>query len=372
MIPVCVRYGSGDLVATSCTLLERPSEEIALDGLKACPEWVIVNDAAAGYYRVNYEGDLRGRVLERAHTVLSPAERVAFLADVNALVAAGELEVAEALALVPAFLADADRHVVSEALHLFGLIERDFLPEALVPNYERAVRQLLGPRAKALGWRERKRDTDDERILRPWLVPMVAVQGKDVSLAREARALSERWIEDRTGIDPDLVSPVLGVAAAFADRPLFDRYLAEARRTTDRRDRRRILSSLGSLRDSALASDALALLLGDSFDLRDMQGVLSGIMGRRETREMAYAWVKEHYAQLFPRMRDDEQSWMMSIPASFCDAAHRKDAEEFFGPRAAKIDGGPLALAKSLEQVDLCLVAQLRNAAGVESFLRKY
>ena len=70
------------------------------------------------------------------------------------------------------------------------------------------------------------------------------------------------------------------------------------------------------MRDSTLASDALALLLGDTFDLRDTRDILNQTLEHRETRDMAYEWVKAHYDALFPRMRDDEQSWLMSIPAN--------------------------------------------------------
>jgi ERAP1-like protein len=126
------------------------------------------------------------------------------------------------------------------------------------------------------------------------------------------------------------------------------------------------------VRDSTLASEALALLLGDTFDLRDMESVLFQTLAHRETRDLSYEWVKAHYDALFPRLRDDEQSWLMSIPANYCDTPHRNDAEAFFGPRAEKVDGGPRALRRALEEVDLCVAALARNRAGVEAFLKRY
>ena len=371
-IPVAVRYGRGSAVATARVLLSQKSAEIELNGVKGCPDWVVVNDGAFGYYHVRYEGDLRQRLQKRARTVLSPEERATLLADVRALVAANAIDVGEALALVPVFVGDSDRFVVYGTLGLLGLTRHDLLPEALLPNYARAVNQLLGPRARALGWREKKGEPLDAKELRPQIVLAVAVDGRDATLTAEAKGLAEQWLARREGVDPDLVNPVLGVAAAHADRAWFDRCVAEARKTTDQNDRRRILTSLGNLRDPALASDALALLLGDSFDLRDTRGLLWGALGHRETREMAYGWVKAHYDALVPRMRDDEKSWLMAIPSTFCDEAHRSDAKAFFGPRAEKIGGGPRELEKSLERCGLCIDAQRRNRAGVEVFLKKY
>jgi aminopeptidase N len=331
-----------------------------------------VNDGALGYYHVKYEGDMRRALRDRAQTVLTPAERFAFLADVNALVAADGIDVAEGLELVPVFVGDSDRYVVDAALGLFNWARREFLPEALLPNYARAVNKLLGPSARSLGWKEKQGESNDAKILRAELLPRATIGGEDAPLAAEAKALADRWLRDRSGVDPDLVVPVLAVAATHADRAWFDRCISEARRASDGNERRRILSSLGALRDPALVPDALTLLLGDTFDLRDMRGLLFGLLHQRETREIAYEWVKKHYEALFPRMRDDEQSWLLSIPANFCDEAHRKDAKEFFGPRAEKIDGGPRALERALERVDLCIAAQARNRAGVEAFLKAY
>ena len=371
-IPVAVRYGAGRDVATAHALLSQATGEIELNGVKGCPEWVVVNDSSMGYYHVKYEGDLRLRLQNRARTLLSPIERATFLGDVNALVAANQMRVGEALELVPTFVDDPDRFVLSGALRLFDWAHRDFLPEALLPNYDRAVVKLLGPRAQALGWKEKKGESNDARVLRPQILPAVAISERGGPLAVEGRRLADGWLRDRTGVDPDLISPVLRVAAVYGDRAWLDRCVAEARKTTDLQHQRKILASLGSVRDAGLEPDVLALLLDDAFDLRDTQFILFQTLEHRETRDVAYEWVKAHYDAVFPRLREDEQSRLMVIPGNFCDAEHRADAEAFFGPRAEKIDGGPRTLHRSLERVDLCVAALARNRAGVEAFLKKY
>jgi aminopeptidase N len=375
-IPITVRYGVWSKMATASTLLTQESGELVLNGLlEGCPDWVIVNDGAVGYYHVKYDGRLRQglRLMAgRGGGLMSPAERATFLADVNALVAGGQMFVGEALDLVPDFVRDPDRFVFSGAMQLFGWTHRDFLPEALLPNYDRAVVKLLGPRAKALGWKEKKGESNDVQVLRPWVVPAVAISESGGPLAAEGQRLADRWLTSRGGVDPDLITSALRVAAVHADRAWFDRCVAEARKTSDLQDRRRILSSLGNVRDAKLTPDVLALLLDDSFDLRDTQVIMFQTLGHRETRDTAYEWVKAHYDAVFPRLREDEQSRLMSIPGNYCDPEHRADAEAFFGPRAEKVDGGPQTLRRSLERVDLCVAALARNREGVEAFLKRY
>ena len=80
----------------------------------------------------------------------------------------------------------------------------------------------------------------------------------DPALSAEARRLAVAWIADRRALDPGLADTVLKVAAATGDGALFDAMLAEARRTTDRLDRRNLLVALMSFRDAALAQRGLA------------------------------------------------------------------------------------------------------------------
>src|SRR5262249_58486091 len=60
-VPVCVKWRTAGVTRRSCTLVTEKRATLPLgDG---CPEWVLANDGAAGYYRVAYRGDLLGRLL---------------------------------------------------------------------------------------------------------------------------------------------------------------------------------------------------------------------------------------------------------------------------------------------------------------------
>src|SRR5262249_53345587 len=47
-LPVCVRFGRGDVSTNRCFLLDRPKREFAVDG---CADWYLPNADGAGYYR---------------------------------------------------------------------------------------------------------------------------------------------------------------------------------------------------------------------------------------------------------------------------------------------------------------------------------
>ena len=58
-IPVCVRYGSGENVSRQCALLGEPSARIPLEAAAGCPDWLLPNDGARGYYLARFGDDAK-------------------------------------------------------------------------------------------------------------------------------------------------------------------------------------------------------------------------------------------------------------------------------------------------------------------------
>jgi len=83
-VPVCWR---ADRVASSCTVLEGPSTEIALPTGTACPAWFYLNSGGTGYYRTHW-----AQAPFRALPELSSAERLTLVYDLRASKNASGLE----------------------------------------------------------------------------------------------------------------------------------------------------------------------------------------------------------------------------------------------------------------------------------------
>lgn len=378
-VPVCVKYSASGKVRRSCTLLGERQAEVVLDEASGrCPEWVMANADAAGYYRVGYAPNLLGQLVAAAKE-LTLAERMALISDVAARVARGDLLQGEALGLVPGFLAaDPDRHVLNSTLELTG-VRRELLPAELQSRYERFLLKTYGPRARALGWQPKSGEPEDATLARPNLLALATLGGGDPQLVARAGMLARRWLDGHQAgsapgapvVSDELVNPVLTVAARRGDRALQERYLAAAKATEDRRVRSQILGAVGAFDDPALVRAALAKVLSDEFDLRESISIVGGVLGNWKTRELAYAFVKENYDTLAARMRSDEFQLVFHLPGTFCDAAHRADAASFFAERAARVDGGPRSLEQALERVDLCVARQARHLPSVIEFLKK-
>jgi alanyl aminopeptidase len=87
-IPVCVRYGKGEMTRQSCTLLADKSATLPLQG--GCPAFVFANAGGAATTSPTIAANCFARLASN-RSVLSPSEYASLLYDMRGLVRAGSL-----------------------------------------------------------------------------------------------------------------------------------------------------------------------------------------------------------------------------------------------------------------------------------------
>jgi alanyl aminopeptidase len=330
---------------------------------------VLPNEGELGYYRSLPKGDLRNHLLAHARD-LTMAERVGLIGDVNALIASGDLQNGVALSLVADLAKDKSRHLVDASIGIVGGVD-DMISDKLRPKYEKFIRKLYQARAHELGWSAKKGESTDAKELRPELLGLVAGDGKDPALIKEATALAWKWFDDHKAVDPELVGTVLHVAARYGDKKLFDRIHEEAKKTTERADRARLLRALGAFSDPKLVEQALALTLTDEFDLREASGIMNSAMGDPRTRMMTFNFVKQHFDEIEGKLPPMYRPYMAYFAVELCDDAMAPEIKAFLEPKMAKLDGGAHVLTQAMEQMSLCSAARKAQTPAVEAFFAK-
>jgi alanyl aminopeptidase len=376
-IPICIAFEADGQVHHQCSLLSDAKKEIELAGAQTCPTWILPDDGETGYYQVAYQDDLLKKVLLDRGSHLSAAERVGVLGDVDSLAAEGAVSAQVALALVPQFSKDPDWHVVQAAANIAGLLRGESVPANLRDKGARFIRQEFGERALALGWVAKPGDSDDTRLLRQKLVPLVAATGQEKELIDQAQTLAHDWLETRSGIAPEMLLPVLRIAAEFGNRELFNSLRAAAIQERHHHVREVLLEALGSFRSPELARASLDLLLSKDFDPREsFYPLLFGPLSYVDTRDVPFEFVKQHLDALLKRLPrevgEDYAAVLPSVGGSFCDAKHRDELDAFFADRVKDYNGGPRSLAQTLEGIDLCIAARKSLTPELTAFLNSY
>ncbi|MBC7924681.1 MAG: ERAP1-like C-terminal domain-containing protein, partial [Bryobacteraceae bacterium] len=351
-----------------------PKDVIALKDTNSCPAWITANDQGTGYYHLLYQGDLNQKLLKNS-SQLSVAERVDLLRNADALLQAGKLPAGDALSLARQFRNGPERDVITASIKIVNKVRR-FVDPSMEPTYAKLIRDLFGEKARSLGWKSTAGEDDDTRLLRPEVLDIVGTLGQDPQLASEAKGLALKWLIDRSAVQADMVSAVLGVAAFHGDTGLFEQLLTAAKQSKDRRERERILTALSQFRDPAIANRALGLMLTDELDLRELLQTLNVLQVNPETRELPWKFVVANYDKLSPRLPNllgvGGAAMLPESAISFCDEEHYKAAQSFFTPRMKDVNGGQKNLDVTLEAIQLCTARAAVQTPEINRFLEAY
>jgi alanyl aminopeptidase len=343
----------------------------------ACPAWVEANDAARGYYAVDYQGPLFMSLIEGGATLrLSAAERLDVLGNAKLLVEAGKLPADRALTLAETFHDDPDRHVVEQALDLALGYRDNLVPAALLPNYQRYLERNFHARASALGWTATAGESDDSQLLRRALVRPLATVGGDAALAESGRELTDRWLAGKVEITPEMLESVLATGAYYGDLGLAERFIDKLGSTQDRQVRSKIIRAMGSFRDPAAIQALYAAVLSGKVPYIEGFRLLFAGQEFEATRPLAFKNVQAHFDELVAKRPtggpSDFAAYLPQVGRSDCDPESRKALNDFFASRAAQFKGGPRTLAQVLEGIDLCIARKAAQERDIAEFLKQY
>ena len=211
---------------------------------------------------------------------------------------------------------------------------------------------------------------------RPELLPAVATDGGDEELAKQARELTEKWFTDHAAIAPNMVAATLGTAAYYGDKSLFDRFLAQLGKTSDRQERGRILNAMTSFRDPAAIRAGMEAVLAGKVPFIEGAYLLFSGQGSEATRRMPFEFMQAHFDEIAAKRPTgggfDAGAYFPRVGQSFCDAQSKQELQNFFQPRVDKFTGAPRALSQVLESVDVCIAEKQAQEPSVEAFLKNY
>ena len=370
-VPVCLRYATGSSTATECVLLSDPKQTITLQKTRSCPGWINADADGAGYYRVLYEGDLRGKLAGVEAWTLS--ERVNLLRSTQTLFEAGLIGPDEALSMAIRFASSDNREIVNAAITIFGSA-RTLVPQDQRQSFEHLVGRTFADRARKLGWRPGANEDDETRLLRSSLLAAVLNWGNEKDLDAEARSLTLKWLSDRTALDPGVTRSIVFGAARKSDKELFTGLRTAAEELSDVTERGFATGALGSVVDPQIAREALQWVLTTKRPPNERMNVLFGLGVKPETAPVQWEFVQQNYSRIMERLPDqmsiDRGTLIIEMVGGLCTARARKEVQTFFAERSTALSGGPRALAQTLEKIDLCVARRTAQEPPMVRYLQ--
>jgi aminopeptidase N/puromycin-sensitive aminopeptidase len=240
----------------------------------------------------------------------------------------------------------------------------------LRPRFEGFVRTLLRPQFDEVGLMAASDDTDDRRALRSAIVASLGTTGNDRDVIVGTRSLVDRALSGGAALDPTTADAILRVAASRGDGALFDALVAAAEHVRDPAEYHRYLGALAYFEDPPLVQRGLERALTDEIRIQDTSLYLKGFLANRATNARAWAFVKQHWATLLPKISTSgADAGLVASLSSFCDVTARDDIRSFFTTH--RLPSAARALEQTIERINNCITLRETQRAVLAQWLEK-
>ncbi len=365
-VPVGLKVGMEGMVHTETVFLDGKDKTVKLDGQ---PYWVYPNLGARGYYRWEMPVGALQSLSEGAVEQMTAVERVEILGNLSALLQAGFITGDTYLSVLPNFAQDPEPLVITSVISALNGVKMAFVPAELEEDFAAYIQRTLGPAAERFGLEARPGEDETVSLLRPQLIEILGVDGRDDSVRKMAENLAKNYMRNPTGADPAIISTALRIAAMNGNEALYNTYRQQFETTEIPTDRRRYLAALGSFQDAAIREQALAYSLEGPLRPQELFAIGQAVASSAEGRDRLFEWMTENYDTILSKVPPMFASFM-PVFAGGCSAERLATAQAFFGDPARATDAASKQLAKVSEQVNDCVGLREREGAAVAAYLR--
>ena len=363
-VPVCFKMPGAGM--QQCNLFERRDQAASLP---ACSANVFGNANGRGYYFSEYPPDKALAIARTARSSLVPAERLTLLGDEWWMTRAGRHDIGLYFDIASVHASDEAPSVIEQISSSLGVAHDAIVQPSDASRFEDWVRRRFGPELMMLGFPGSASDSDDRQSRRAALLALVGVTGNSADVQRQARDLALKYVADPTSVPPTLVSTVLNVAAYAGDAMLYDLYMAQLPKLTDKPEEYyRFFNALPSFRDPALVQRTLRFAISPDVRTQDTSTLIAGLISRPSSQDAAWAFVKENWDALTKTL-----GIFQGIPriagavGAFCTKDKRAEVEQFF--KEHPVPAAERTLRRAFERIDSCVAVKERQAPAASSWL---
>ena len=363
-IPVCFKTAGAN--AQQCELLERRDQKTSLS---SCSANAFANANGRGYYFSEYSPDEVRAIARTARGSLAASDRLSLLGDEWWMVRAGRHDIGVYLDLASALASDEVPSVAEQIGRSLAYTREDVVQPGDMPRFEEWVRRRFGPELTTLGLPGNQSDPDDRQSRRATLLSLVGVTGNAADVQRQAGELALKYIDDPMSVPGTLASTVLNVAAYGGDAMLYDRYMAQLPKLSDKPEEYyRFFNALRSFRDPALVQRTLQFAISPDVRTQDTSTLIGGLIGQPWSRDAAWAFVKANWDTLTKLL-----GVFQGIPriagsvGAFCSREKKAEVEQFF--KEHPVPAAERTLRQAFERIDNCAAVKERQAPAASTWL---
>ncbi|NCU11723.1 MAG: M1 family metallopeptidase [Sphingomonadaceae bacterium] len=359
-IPLCVRPVSGQ---QACQLLDAASGSVAVAGP------FVPNAGGTGYYRFELPAQDWDALIALAGK-LPGGEALALDDSLFASFQAGRASPAQLIAGARQLATNPDSYASASGMDsLQWFFSAGMLDEAGEAGYRRLVGQTYAPRLATLGFDPRARayagEDPEKSEMRAEAVGKLATVARDPALRKQLSDAARAYLGgDKAALDPAWFRSAFGIVIEEGGLEAAKRVAELSLSSQDPLLRPAALGSVSASGQPDIARWLLTEFADPRLRTSEKLGLIRGVVGRRETRDFGFAWLKDNYEAL--STGGGGIFFTSSLPGLFggyCSVAKADEIAAFLRPKLAGKTGA-LSLERTIERVRSCGV--LKDARGAE------
>ena len=369
-IPFCASYAIDGEAGRQCTLLKQETAVIDLE-LSGCPDYVMPNADAGGYYRFALD-EAGWLALMDNFPNLGEREALAAADSLTAAYEAGRVSTTTLMAAYRQIAKSNHRNVTMAPSAKLKRIRDDVADAETAPAIEALMREIYQPRLADIGIQALEDESIDTALLRGSLVKFLAMEAKDQKLRTMLSKQAGNYIRmgeesadiDKSAIDPAFTAVALNVAvqdlgAPFAET-LFERLLS----SDDARFREQASEALGHANDADVAAWVRDRAFDKRLKGREPTNLIFGLASTSSQRRATFDWFKTNSQEFMQIVPVFAHRFLPNIGSGFCTLPERQEVESVFAEVIEQAPAAARTSREALEKIELC--AALADAKRTE------
>ncbi len=363
-IPLNVKYKKDDKIQETFYLL---SDKMGTIDLPNNAEWIMPDSGGNGYFRWKIDIDQFYALVDDLDE-LENREKIAFLDNSDALLAARELSLEDYMFVMNKMLHDPHPLVVLRALEKVKLVGDQFIGPENAEAFARFIDAELSDRFAEVGVETKADDSDALLQMRPRLLRVLGQYGA-ASAARNAAAEAvDRYLDSEDSIDSNLAVEALRVTSLNDDGGRYQKYIDTYLNSTSADQQSTILVAM-YFRDLETIKTHLDFVISDAVPAGDGISGLRYFSAILSDHTVLYEWLEKNIDGLEAKIPGFWHAVLPQVLADGCNDTNRSLMVGFFEGRGEKYQ---VSLGKAVEEFDTCIARRKRDGDALMSFLAQY
>ena len=376
LLPLCVTAVNGNRKQTHCQIIAGQNEEMTLNPSaddSSCPDTIIPNAEAAGYYR--YSLDAKGWQSLLNNSQLSERELLSAADSLSAAFYSGQLGAKDFITLLPPLLTSDNVQVLSAPLGELALMRREMISKDQQQRFAQQLDKLYEHVYARVGLDKPLQSADDIQ-LRNTILGLYAKVIKDPDL-REVlynKAVAFTGYTNDNALHPDALDInirelALNIAANKEGEPFVNLLLDHFKRSNDALLREEILRAATATDDPAVLDDLRALSLTETLRDNEVRQILAPLMNDVDKRDATWQWLRANMDAVIARQPAWTKGAVIGYASGFCSMDRYNEIKQELAEKFQALESGPRTLANTLERIEICTAVVKHHRSQVQQLI---